>query len=155
MVHNSVAFTAWTIQVIIIWNYRSAFNSFLRMWKRQYYVYFYDVWFVCFYESWWGPSGADRTLVATMLAPWTLLTGYMLYMKMRERTINLNQEENLVSYFLVTNLLVWMISASLWFLDNISLRLHAKMLGKYHICRTVGGQQHGNCIGPPDSGRRK
>ena len=49
----------------------------------------------------WVPSRADRTQMRPMLSQWTLLSGYAtrVYMKMRKRTINLNQKENIVSYF--------------------------------------------------------
>ena len=52
----------------------------------------------------WGPSGADRTQVGPMLAPWTLLSG-LLGLKIVESGDNKPLSEQMMVYF--TDAYIW------------------------------------------------
>ena len=82
----------------------------------------------------WGPSGADRTQVGTMLAPWTLLSGYTyMYMSLfsfvplniywnvccgdiPDIAYNISQE--LCTSIALSRVLLWFGTSRLWYIHD-------------------------------------
>ena len=51
-------------------------------------------------EPTWGPSGADRTQVGRMLAPWTLLSGLLMWLFCLHRQIYVVEQNPMYNQFL-------------------------------------------------------
>ena len=95
MIHNTI--DSWTVQYNSYMMRSSVMTSLI----------------TSFMGPTWGPSGADRTQVGPMLAPWTLLSGILLTVRLWWRR-NVGQSLNSQKDYLYLHLLRASDVASLW-----------------------------------------